>query len=86
MEYTKREWKVIDSDLDGKNICVDKKKIAKPYYFQGIKTNEEFEANAHLIAAAPEMYEALKSFDDSEISLGQFKILKTKALAKAEGK
>lgn len=52
-------------------------------------TQEEAEANAHLIAAAPMLYEALKELMDvlrhSKSQL-RGRVLSTQALAKAEGK
>jgi len=50
----------------------------------------ELEANAHLISAAPELYEALKALTSYVSIMGYFKPEKQeqfrKALAKAEGK
>lgn len=87
MNYTKGEWKAICNDLEGLIIFADKSKIAKPYYFQGIKTNGEFLANAYLIAAAPDMYEALKLIASCKSSVaGDVVDIARKALAKAEGR
>ena len=69
MNYTKGEWKVTNTAFErwssyrGKStgarafVTVDMNEVAEA---QG-DVAEEAEANAHLISAAPEMYEALKS-------------------------
>ena len=77
-EYTKGEWRARKSDTselwhitaDGKYIC-----CCPP----------EYEANAHLIAAAPDMHEALRDAlgairQDGEIDYRQIE----QALAKAD--
>jgi len=61
----------------------------------GLEGDNEAEANAHLIAAAPEMYEALSLWKDVFFTHAQHKPIKVKvnraykataqALAKAEG-
>ncbi len=95
MGYTKGEWKV-----EGKKILLwhpgwsdDRKVIADCNQWDG----KEAEANAHLIAAAPDMYEACKAArkwlalfgEHTPIAFGGEPELDgklSKALAKAEGK
>jgi hypothetical protein len=100
MNYTKGEWKVEEDNLGCKNIIVDKQEIFsiggdtnEIGYTTGLSNEEQDLANAHLIAAAPEMYEALKEmvrhfnqdvlntyFDNKTLNPAK------QALAKAEGK
>ena len=54
MEYTKGEW---THEGDGLIVAEDGKQIAA-------LTTRDREDNAHLIAAAPAMYEALKELED----------------------
>jgi len=90
MSYTKGKWEAIsvpfenNSDyvvLDGKTLCSVKKHFGK----------EQAQANAHLIAAAPDMYEALEMIYN--LALGYTDVPKDEVanairpiLAKAEGK
>lgn len=55
--------------------------------FNGISraTSDEGQANAHLIAAAPEMYEALKALLDPERDMDDAYRIAYAAIAKAEG-
>jgi len=69
MEYTKGEW---ENEEDGVITATDGKQIASVFPRDRL-------ANAHLIAAAPDMYEALRA-------LAVFLDSAFKALAKAEGK
>ena len=90
MEYTKGEWRIQDMPLPSSGFvrieanCVEVARIYKPekrakYY--GIKQlPEETQANARLIAAAPDLYEALKSLPDQILWIPQV----AKALAKAD--
>ena len=55
MEYTKGEYKI--SEYDVIRVDFDSNNCA-------ILCGENSEANAHLIAAAPDMYEALKDIVD----------------------
>jgi hypothetical protein len=84
-DYTKGEWKVQDGHIEsnGKWICQLWSKKEEDF--------ENSEANALLIAAAPDLYNALKGI--KELAKGYTEmpkdiILKAidKALAKAEGK
>jgi len=65
MNYTKGEWKVVPIPMDANNRIMS---YHSDYYRTAIADvfgmNGEDKANAHLIAAAPMMYEALKAFDD----------------------
>ena len=91
MNYTKGEWKrlkenptVIIAQFQTGGV----KQIAKIYESVVYSTNE---ANAYLISAAPEMYEALKDLQKAiengkeRIGAGRWFNLDN-ALAKAEGK
>ncbi|KKL87953.1 hypothetical protein LCGC14_1929560 [marine sediment metagenome] len=71
MEFTKGEWKVTDSAFSryttyrsnrtgGRAFVTVTEDLEQVAEAQG-STQEEAEANAHLIAAAPAMYEALKT-------------------------
>jgi len=61
--YTKGEWQMLHT-IDGKfNIFTDKGLIGRVW-----DNIEGAEANAHLIAAAPRMYEALSKFRDAMLS------------------
>jgi hypothetical protein len=82
MNYTKGEWKVEQNDCD------------KPYHYR-IVTNKYIvaavysEDNAHLIAAAPDMYDALREI--LQIihygeSLEKANTIIYKVMTKAEGK
>jgi len=90
MEYTKGRW-----EKEGNKIRVyGRGTIAicpSPTDNEGVT---EFVANAHLIAAAPELYEALLAFDEytktnypANIRLKQIAVERMDAaLAKVEGK
>ena len=87
MNYTKGEWKLKVSKT-GWQIGSEHHLIA--YYAS--TQNPEAEANAHLIAAAPDMYEALKflvawdaSYDDAAL-ISKACSYARKAIAKVEGK
>ncbi len=93
MEYTKGEWGV--HTINDVAICNSPTAIfidSPTFTLAEIKIKsslrehqEEALANAHLIAAAPEMYEALKRIlDDRNSALARE--AGRKALAKAEGK
>jgi hypothetical protein len=64
MKYTPGPWRLIDSRQIAKS---DGGVIATAWWFgnKGTVPKAEAEANAHLIAAAPEMYECLKIFRDN---------------------
>lgn len=94
MDYTKGEWKIEGYSRREFTISADDTIIAD------VLINDdqvEAGANAHLIASAPDLYEALKgisewtdAFDGSHESLetmrNNIKSMVSKALAKAEGK
>ena len=93
MNYTKGQWKAeLQGNLLQWQIKTDKENIAATN--QTIVTDEgvrEIEANAQLIAAAPDMYEALKTICEA-FMCGEFdnamRIAGTngqQALSKAEG-
>ena len=67
-EFTKGDWKIIDkSEMDGIEIGIDNKDGTKcplanvKWYGEDDCNAEEDEANARLIAAAPDLLEALKN-------------------------
>ena len=83
MEYTKGDWKVghylvyADEPIPALICNTD----------IGIVSEAEKTANAHLIAGAPVMYEALKVMRKYKSDIGEYAFdVITKALAKAEGK
>lgn len=87
MEYTKGEWRVNDCafKLFYRQFVVDDdlNEIAEA---QGI-TLEQAEANAHLIAAAPDIYEALEAIINSETITSKDNFNNAlEALSKADGK
>jgi len=105
MEYTKGEWKVITNGnnllaiaIRGRNIC-----SFEPLFLHGEKSSlyrqlgGEDEANANLIASAPDLYEACKMakaefeksnpYDRRDVRfLSKAEQAITTALAKVEGK
>jgi len=91
MEYTKGEWKRY-----GRHIHINTNNTSDEIagvLCPGWMPREEAQANAHLIAAAPDMYEALKEITElaprAMLKLPyaiQAVEIAEKALAKAEGK
>ncbi len=85
MNYTKGEWKV------GHYIVYTDKSTLICNANIGIVSEGEKTANAHLIAAAPKMYEALKEIYETELNADVIRILQPwlerveRILAKAEG-
>ena len=96
MNFTKGEWKVAE---DGMIIAIHDDQIptciADCYSNSMIKKAKDWQANAHLIASAPDMYEALSLWKDVFFTHAQHKPIKVKvnraykataqALTKAEG-
>lgn len=91
MNYTKREWKVITY---GESTL----RLTGKYYIgtkDYVLAEVDSEANAHLIAASPDMYEALKALQE-HMTMGKSELgrpyladvgrMARKALARAEGK
>ncbi|KKM69331.1 hypothetical protein LCGC14_1451770 [marine sediment metagenome] len=91
--YTKGEWYVEDRHTSLVVLCIPEGKDS-PIVIADLDTSDctllEDEANAHLIAAAPKMYEALKSainilrlegYQDDQRVLKSY----IKALSKADG-
>jgi len=92
MKYTKGEWEtiyhapgnIVQHGIAGYSIRAE----------EGIAYNISREANAHLISAAPDMYEALKALldeyqitdEDTEINVSANWVRAFKAISKAEGK
>ncbi len=88
MEYTKGEWK---ATLEDGEWCVKADNVDYVCNCDWGANQLTCEANAQLIAAAPDMYEACKdAIELLEINLeynrGKVSVLLKKALAKAEGK
>ena len=80
MSYTKGEWKLEDCPAGGKLLV----RKSPQSHLQIIPTED-----AHLIAAAPDMYEALKMIQNAGTDFELYKIqmdLVPGILAKAEGK
>lgn len=84
MEYSRGDWKVV-TNMDGHKTIVRTgsgfiavTKVARP--------KEECEANAHLIASAPKLYEALKALTKEFTKQCEVEANAYKALAEAEGK
>jgi len=98
MNYTKGEWKVYMTDIDKPRweICARENGeigVAKTIYDDDVPLKEK-EANANLIAAAPDMYEALEVGKTVLLDIQQrvasdcgeaLKVI-DKALTKAEGR
>jgi hypothetical protein len=90
MEYTKGEWKVVHKY----NVVVGNRVVAScGGYTSNLKDSDKIVqeniTNTNLIAAAPEMYEALKKmvkdWENGDIEINhESKELILKALAKAE--
>jgi len=76
MEYTKGEWIVASGEFTDKGVL-----------YEVIMPKQEIcIADAHLIAAAPDMYEALKYAERRLRQNGIVPVLVIKAIAKAEGR
>jgi len=100
MNYTKGEWQfTLNTDKKHSEIDIFSQEGKGVKYIGTINaiwlSNEEKLANAHLIAAAPDMYEALediiKQAEKSHMMLppdlaDSIKVFGKQALAKAEGK
>jgi hypothetical protein len=101
MEYTKGEWQIHNQDFRSGDELIIHPQCGEngiyPFYCKIGGTDKV--ANAHLIAAAPAMYEALKKLvppiyaeacyqrdPDTIIRMNDLMIAINKALAKAEGK
>ena len=94
MNNTKGEWKVTDSAFSRFTTYRGKRQGGRTFVTTALNLNqvaeaqgdtqEEAEANAHLIAAAPDMYEALKNL--SNYPAESVRQIAQMALAKAEGK
>lgn len=92
MEYTKEKWKV-----EGDCYIIAGEEHKHSLIANIATANNDYEANAHLITSAPDMYEALKGLEPMLISLCNGTIIVhptmigiavngLKALAKAEVK
>jgi hypothetical protein len=84
MDYTKGEWK-----LDRRDIISGNKTIARLSQSSTLQDEVEVLANANLIIAAPDMYEALKILTgkhETSVDYGVAYREALKAIAKADGK
>ena len=86
MEYTKGDWKLHKISSGGYLISSDTSSVAQVY------DEENPEANARLIAAAPELYEACKELEQylahrpaKDKQLLAYQATLIKAIAKVEG-
>jgi len=98
MTYTKGEWKTY-ADYSGKveRIVVERDGLTLETICYISRETIESEANAHLISAAPDMYEALKEISEGKgrysmdklthasNTIDDMKELALNALLKAEG-
>ena len=66
MEYTKGEW-TVDTESIATVVMAERTKVAVVYGY----SDEEELANAHLIAAAPALYEALKILIQDVVPVGK---------------
>ena len=78
-KFTQGEWKV----EDGKVVVCDGFKVAYSYSGTNIPLTSKINANAHLIASAPEMYKMLNFIEGNPSELNVIHI--RKLLAKARG-
>jgi len=89
MNYTKGEWYIEKTYGSIPEIRTKERRIAKPLYHMGSE-DREVEANSYLIAACPEMYEALKAIIESGVIpycySDKLVVAAKQALAKAEGR
>ncbi len=77
MEYTKGKWEAVKNAIGTYTIQTEDARIGE--------IDRHF--NAYLVAAAPDMYEALKAIASCEsVVAGDVVDISRKALAKAEGK
>lgn len=89
-KHTPAPWSV-EGRITGKGFdrsAIVAKTLIAEVYSEAFKDIENEKANAHLIAAAPDMYEALKALSDYyELPVSQSCLdAINNALAKAEGK
>ena len=91
MNYTKGEWSIsYGGEVEGRERYAVTTNTTEICQLRAKKDPKEIEANARLISAAPEMYEALQQSlialnDHPDLHYGVKQIIQ-KALAKAEGK
>ena len=67
-KFTKGEWAIVDSTNKSLSIWASTSECitAINYDFWDEKYQDELKANAHLIAAAPDMYKALEALSKGE--------------------
>ena len=89
-KHTPGPWTVDDREYAGvKWDAIIRNRDNDPVACVGMAgyTEATGQANAHLIAAAPDMLEALKKLQDSEYeTVDEFFLITNAAIAKAEGK
>ena len=97
MNYTKGEWSIsYGGEVEGRERYAVTTNTTEICQLRAKKDPKEIEANAYLISAAPDMYEALKTVREQVanflypkvklLSSKELIVLMDKALAKAEGK
>jgi len=87
LNYTKGEWELQRPYIDEPILIIAGKRVGSRGVIAQVSMTKEQLANAHLIAATPDFYEACRAiiserFDDWSPMYKQI----AKALAKAEGK
>lgn len=85
--HTPGPWRANSSWIEGPQMALRVAAVDWPVRGSAPKSKDEAKANARLIAAAPEMLEALKACADKLASLGwsQEEIAARAAIAKATG-
>jgi hypothetical protein len=90
-QHTPAPWKALIEDDEIR--VVEDDNLPGYSVIATIDDNREGEANAHLIAAAPEMYEALKAaladeeaYERGERVISAWKSIALAAIAKSEGR
>ena len=86
-KHTPGPWALSKSRAGHSIVCASGRTVAAAHLLGTIHPVDEVEANAHLIAAAPEMYEALKWARILLDIEGKYSLIGIDmALAKAEGR
>lgn len=84
MEYTKGKWEAQWNEITGTWVIVEQPGVG---LIARCGSGKGYEGNAHLIAAAPDMYDALEAIIYGEDSIPCYMAeIINKALAKAGGR
>ena len=84
-QHTKGEWKAEGNSLvDANRIVATESHVICRITGADFESDEEMEANAKLIAAAPDLLEALKIFIDSTMPYDKKVEVARKAIKKAQ--